>query len=148
MANAFEQDIFFEPVECDCTGGDMGRNEYRYFNPSFNYVDERGKLVDGNTTEEVRKYVAQDYARMEALNRCDWGFIGIRAVAQVGVSLNGGKDYLLQSIRSGGVWGIESDSDGFEDVEADELADLKAQFAAFGFGRSVIAKAIKAVERP
>jgi hypothetical protein len=37
------------------------RREYRYFNPSDNYK--------GEPAEDIRKYVRQDYERMEAYNR-------------------------------------------------------------------------------
>src|SRR5438876_926107 len=69
--------------ECDCGFGHWNNREYRYFNPSFNYVDEQGKALPENTPEEVRKYVRQDYERMESLNRGDWFYIGIRAEAEV-----------------------------------------------------------------
>src|SRR5208282_2725992 len=33
-----------EDLACDCgERGDMDRNEFRFFNPSFNYVDKTGK---------------------------------------------------------------------------------------------------------
>src|ERR1019366_7105759 len=53
------------------------RREYRYFNPSENYK--------GEPAEDIRKYVRQDYNRMEQLNAGDWCFIGIRADAEIGV---------------------------------------------------------------
>lgn len=135
------QDIIAEAqeavAECDCGGMYLDRNSCEYFNPSDNYTD--------CTPEDQRKYALQDYARMEALNDGAWHYIGIRVSARVGISMNGGKDYLTQSIGSGGLWGIESDSDKafMDETEADELADLKAQLIAFGFGRSTVAKAIK-----
>lgn len=135
--------------ECDCSGGDMGRNEYRYFNPSFNYVDKSGKPVDGLSPEEVRKYTRQDYDRMESLNAGHWAYIGIIAVAEVGISTDGGKTFKLDRLTSGGLWGIESDSDrGYlEETEQEELSQLKELLQGYGFGRSTIAKAFKDVER-
>ena len=130
---------------CGCgESGDMLRNEYRYFNPSFNYVDKSGKLLPDNTAEEVRKYVRQDYARMQAANRGDWCYMGVRAEAQV--QLDGD---LRQTVISGGLWGIESDSDEsyFADVEREELAVLRSQLQAIGFSRRAIAAAFKTVER-
>jgi hypothetical protein len=45
-----------ELQECDCNGGDMERNEYRYFNGNVeNYK--------GETPEKIREYVRQDYER-------------------------------------------------------------------------------------
>lgn len=136
---------------CQCDKrGDMDRNEYRYFNPSTNYVDENGKIIqnagggDTLTIEEVRKYVRQDYDRMESLNRGDWCFIGIRAEAQVQT----GSD-IVQEITSGGLWGIESDSDHshLEETEKEELANLRDELKVLGFSSRAISTAFKNVER-
>jgi hypothetical protein len=146
-----------EVTECDCgETGDMERNEYRYFNPSFNYVTKDDKLAEGLTDEEVRKYVRQDYERMQSLNRGDWCFIGIRADAEIEVQVYAGcpptKPYITnqtQEITSGGVWGYESDMSqtGFEEAESEQLADLKDQLAALGFSRRAISTAFKSIER-
>jgi hypothetical protein len=134
--------------ECDCNGGDMERGDYRYFNPSFNYVDKNGKPKDGLTPEEVCKYTRQDYERMERLNRGDWCFIGIVAHAEIGLH-RPGNTYLIEIVHSGGLWGIESDSqpDYLESVEQDELADLKNVLIELGFSKRAISKAFKNVER-
>lgn len=107
-----------EITECDCreSGRFSRSSEYAFFNPSFNYVDENGHARSENTPEEVRKYVRQDYERMEGLNSGDWCFIRIRAEAQIGIPQGNphpktGQSYLLQKFTSGGLWGIESDSD-------------------------------------
>jgi len=121
---------------CDCNGGDMGRGEYRYFNPSFNYVDKNGAALPENTPEEVRKYVRQDYERMESLNRGAWCFVGVFAEAEV--QTNGMST--IQTIRSGGLWGIESDSDRdhFRMVESEELETLRTELHAIGFSKRAI----------
>jgi hypothetical protein len=144
-----------ELAECDCCEhGDMGRGEYRYFNPSFNYVDEDGHLGadykdDPNGAAEVRKCVRQDYERMESLNRGHWCFIGIRAEAEV-VNLvvpEGPEKWhgTVQRISSGGLWSIESDSDDshFAEVAKDELSNLKDELLAVGFSKRAIATAFK-----
>ena len=133
-----------EVLECDCgERGDMGRHEYRFFNPSFNYIQADGSLLAPNTAEEVRKYVAQDYARMEDLNRGGWCYIGIKAEAEI--SIPSGNYSTLQTIHSGGLWGIESDSDKsyFAEVQGEQLADLRAQLSALGFSKRAIAVAFK-----
>lgn len=129
-------------TECDC-GGEWHRRERRYFNPSFNYVDAKGNLLPGNTAEDVRKYVAQDYERMERIMSGDICFIGIRADAEVQIASN-----VVQEITSGGLWGIESD-DAFtaEETEQEQLADLKTELLALGFSKRAIATAFKSVER-
>jgi len=138
-----------ELAECDCgESGDMGRGEYRYFNPSFNYVDKNGHALPENTPEEVRKYVRQDYERMESANRGDWCMLGIQAEAEFFIST---RDItrVAGHVRSCGLWGIESDSDDsyLESVEKDELADLRSQLKTLGFSSRAISTAFKNVER-
>lgn len=142
-------------TECDCgERGDMERNQYRYFNPSFNYVDSNGHALPENTAEEVRSYVKQDYERMESLNAGHWCFIGIRAEAILHIPYmtegRGGRTYFKsEPIASGGLWGIESDSgDSYlQEVEEEELADLREQLKAIGFSSRAISQAFKNVER-
>jgi len=125
-----------ELQECDCNGGDMERNKYRYFNGNVeNYT--------GNTPEDIRKYVRQDYERMERLNRGDWCYIGIRAEAKIMI------DNVCQKITSGGLWGVESDSsrEYFAEIEAEELYELRKQLTAAGFSKRAIATACKNIER-
>lgn len=111
--------------------------EYRGFRP---YAG--GEKVG---TKEYYEYGMQDYRRMEDYNNMQWCFIGIKATAKVGVSLDGGENYTLETISSGGLWGIESDSDKeyFREVEAEEMAQLKSLLLAYGFGRSTVARAVK-----
>jgi hypothetical protein len=146
-----------ELAECDCgERGDMGRNEDRYFNPSFNYVDKNGKALPENTPEEVRKYTRQDYDRMESLNAGNWYFLGISAEAEIGIPdtyrrvhpLDPGS-MTLQRITSGGLWGIESDSNksDFAEVEQEQLSELRAQLKALGFSSRAISMAFKNMQR-
>lgn len=123
-----------EVMACNCSGGDMCRNEFRYFNPSFNYKDE--------TPENRRKYTLQDYERMESLNAGDWCFIGIIIKAQIVV--NG----ISQTLRSGGLWGIESDSEKeyIASVVSDESADLRSVLSGVGFSARSINKAFKELQ--
>ena len=96
--------------------GDMGRNELRYFNLGCGELD----------------YLEQDYARFEDYNNGGWCCIGIIAEATVLCSdqNNGGR---LETLSSGGLWGIESDSgDYLNTVADDELADLREHLALFG----------------
>lgn len=134
--------------ECDCNkGGRWDNREYRYFNPSFNYVTKTGKPADGLTPDEVRKYTRQDYDRMERLGE-DWSYIGIRAQAEIGLPSRFPDSLTIQRISSGGLWGIESDSDKeyIASVAADELSDLKAQLKELGFSARSIAQAFKDVK--
>ncbi len=123
--------------------GDMERNEFRYFNPSFNYVDKQGQPCDGLTAAPVKKYVQEDYRRMERLDAGDWCYVGIIAKAEV--QLTGD---LCQVLRSGGLWGVESDSGDkyLAEVAQEELASLRAELEAVGFGKRAIAHAFTKVE--
>jgi hypothetical protein len=128
-------DMQSEAEECDCSGGDMERNEYRYFNPCHeNYK--------GESEETIRQYCQRDYERMESLNRGDWGYVGIRADAEIIV------DGVSQDISSGGLWGIESDSDRayFAEIDGEQLSELREQLRALGFGTRAIGTAFKNVE--
>jgi len=137
--------------ECDCgERGDMERGQYRYFNGTVeNYK--------GESPAEIRKYIRQDYERMESLNRGNWCFIGIRAEAEISYQIKTNLsmtpferiDTATKTVSSGGLWGIESDSDRsyLESVEKDELANLREQLQALGFSSRAISTAFKNVER-
>lgn len=116
--------------------GDMGRNEFRWFNPSV-------ERYDSLAPRTIRRYCLEDYKRAERLNAGDWCYIGIRAKAEV-VSANG----ICHTLSSGGVWGIESDSDKsyFKDVAREELVSLQAELGAFGFSAEQIAEAFASVD--
>jgi hypothetical protein len=134
---------------CDCNeGGSWNRNQYRFFNPSFNYINKSGNPTDGMTYAEARKYTHQDYERMEALQRGDWCFIGIKAVAEVHLTDGDSFRTTTQIIRSPGCWGIESDSgqDYITEVEQEELSNLKSELSAIGFSKRAIAAAFRNVK--
>ena len=100
--------------------GDMGRSEFRYFSAGCGDPE----------------YIEQDYARAEAFNRGDWCMVGIWAEAKVKLS-----GEVVQTIRSGGLWNIESDSGAeyFEEVAAEELEQLSAELAELGFSADEVA---------
>ena len=52
---------------------------------------------------------------------------------------------VIQDISSGGLWGVESDSDKayFAEVAGEELAELKSQLQALGFSKRAISQAFK-----
>lgn len=123
-------------MECDCNGPFISSHEFRYFNGLVeNY--------EGESAEDIRKYVRQDYDRVESLNNGDWCFLGIAAEASV--QLTGD---LTQTIHSGGLWGIESDSSktDFEEVQTEQLSELRAELKALGFSGRAISAAFKNVE--
>ena len=107
--------------------------EFRFYYPPVGYylgLDEK----------EMREYCLQDYARMESLNRGDWYYVGVIAVAEITLP----ESTVIQRIRSGGLWGVESDAgEYFKEVEAEQLAELAAELGKLGFGKRAIDYAIK-----
>lgn len=86
-------------------------------------------------------YCCQDVSRLETLGH-DWNYIGIIAKAEVQLTDK------VQTIRSGGLWGVESDCpDYHKEVEKNELEDLAGELEAMGFGKRAIQYAMKNVER-
>jgi hypothetical protein len=143
--------------ECNCgESGDYQRNQYHYFNPSFNYVDSNGEPKN-LTDAQLIQYIAQDYARMKELQGGNWWYVGIQAEAVWCVTYgtrNTDGNYTggmgpQKTVTSGGLWGIESDSDDSEiaDVEKVELDDLREQLEAIGFSSRAISQAFKNIER-
>jgi hypothetical protein len=114
--------------------GDMGRHQYRFFVPALT-AEQTGN----------RDSPEQDYARMEGYNRGDWGMIGIWAEAEVQTHNLG----VIQIIRSGGLWGVESDSgrEYLASVEQEELAALREELEALGFTKRQCKAALANLQR-
>ena len=53
---------------------------------------------------------------------------------------------VIQRIQSGGLWGIESDSDKayLKEIESEQLAELANELAACGFSKRSVSKAMAA----
>lgn len=114
--------------------GDYEPGQFQYFYPSSNHYPhnpknwehvtkaDRGKVIKkyGSLRAADEAYTLQDYRRMETFGD-SWHCVGIYAVATV---LMGDT---LQEIRSGGLWGIESDSglSDLREVAQDELNELR-----------------------
>lgn len=141
-----------EAQECDCSGGDAERNEYRYFNPNtvepfkkdaewLSSIPEKDRYEHWQTA--MRENAVKDYERMESLQRGDWVYIGVRADAEIIV------DGVRQDISSGGLWGVESDSDRayLAEIDGEQLSELREQLRALGFGTRAISAAFKNAER-
>jgi hypothetical protein len=110
------------------------RREYNYFKP-YAGCEEEG-------SENYQKYGKQDFLRMEGLNSGSWYFMGIIAKAEI-VTEND----TIQVIRSGGLWGVESNSgDYLEQVGKDELNNLRLELESLGFGKRAIDRAFQNVE--
>jgi hypothetical protein len=85
-----------------------------------------------STDSDERQYARQDRERLARYGEY-WFMEGCRAVARVSYAESNGSRRLEQ-MSSGGLWGIETDSDRayLTSVENDELADLKAHLERFG----------------
>lgn len=82
-------------------------------------------------TEEYYEYGLHDFKRMEELNSGNFSIVGIVASAQV--KYKEGDHFRFEWLKSGGLWGIESDSGSYiQEVEEEQLADLKGHLLAFG----------------
>ena len=77
--------------------------------------------------------------RRQQYDNGDFGFIGIRAEAEIVVA------GVCQTINSGGLWGIESDStpDYLSEIEQEEIEQLQEILQALGFSQEVISEHTK-----
>lgn len=98
--------------------GDMGRNEFRFCNIT----------LSGEQTGNPAS-VEHDYRRLEDYNRGGWCMMGVYAVAEV---IIGGT---IQRIRSGGLYGVESDAgnDYWAELGREQLAELADILKELGF---------------
>ncbi len=89
----------------------------------------------------MRENASKDYDRMESLQRGAWGYIGIGARAEIVI---GG---VCQTITSGSLWGIESDSEEsyLRETEQEQLTELRGILHELGFSKRAIAAAVKAM---
>jgi hypothetical protein len=80
----------------------------------------------------VAQYKAQDARRLADYGK-DWSMMGCYAEAEVSYPIGQG-NRRLQIFRSGGLYGIESDTDHVyrREVEKAELEDLATHLRAFG----------------
>lgn len=113
--------------------------EYRGFIP-YAGGEEKG-------TRNYYRYGMQDFKRMESLEHGNFCFIGIRAEAEIQTSEQG-KDWLINHISSGGLWGIESDSPEsyFKEVAQQELAELEKLLLELNFTAEEIKAAFEKAE--
>jgi hypothetical protein len=99
--------------------------------------------------EKVMEWAREDQARIVSYGT-EWHNIGIRAVADVRTSENG-REWLINHISSGGLWGVESDSDEsyFEEVAQDEVSALMDTLQEYGFTKAEVdAAPVRLSSRP
>jgi hypothetical protein len=103
--------------------------------------------IKGRTAQERRQYwhdamlknAEQDYKRMCALNDGEFEFIGIGAKAEIVIG------NICQKVTSGGLWGIESDSDAsyLTEIEQEQISELRGVLHEIGFSKRAISAAVK-----
>ena len=76
--------------------------------------------------------------RLRQYRNGQFGFMGIGAKAEIVI------DGVCQTITSGGLWGIEDDSDEayLATIESDEITGLTNQLCSLGFSPKAITKAL------
>ena len=159
-------------IDREARGDRNDSREYRYWNPGPNHIppgqaENWAHVPDNDVWEAVRAnnatlpdgtipsarqsaiesldlaYIQQDYERCEAYNRQVWCYLGIIAKAEVR-SAQG----IVQTLRSGGLWGVESDSGEsyLEEVGQEQLTELRAELEGYGFSARAIDYAFRHVE--
>ena len=151
------EDIPEDTPECDCAP--VPSRELDYFNPgSVESFKLDASWIPAEITDAaerktywdkaMRQNARQDYERMEELNNGYFHFVGVRAEAQIAIDTATRGVATLQTVSSPGLWGIESDSENsyLNEVEQDELSNLRHDLVALGFSKRAISAAFKNVE--
>jgi len=100
-----------------------------------------GKIIDSmrytqeeydKNPEQVQAWIDEDQGRFRSYGYL-WWMLGCYATAQVKITVNPNYE-TTDTIRSGGLWGIESDSDTEykKEVETEQLEDLKIELEKRG----------------
>jgi hypothetical protein len=115
-------------------------------NDAAKRIDWPARYDRGAAIEYLDKcYIEQDYQRCEAYNRGDWYCMGVIAKARVQLA---GSD-VVQTVRSSGLWGVESDSgDYIDETHKAELDALRSELSALGCSDRQINAAYKNVRYP
>lgn len=77
--------------------------------------------------------------RLAEYRNGQFSYIGVRVLADIQIQ------NIIQTVSSGGLWGIEDDSDEsyLREVAQEELHELRAILSDLGFSKRAIASAIK-----
>lgn len=99
------------------------------FWPSHN--EDAAGYVDPENYDEAQRIASE---RMLAWRRGEWGYIGVVAVAEIAIPIGQGA-FVTHTLRSAGLWGIESDvgeylSEVFEEEKAELLSQIETLCAA------------------
>jgi hypothetical protein len=112
--------------------------------PDISYLPQ--DYSDVTDPRERQSYLEADRLRKESFGE-DWVMIGVRAVAEVVLEVEG---MVPQTIRltSGGIWGIESDSGRkyVLDTGRDQLPELREQLKSLRFPSEDIDAALVGID--
>jgi hypothetical protein len=76
--------------------------------------------------------LAKAHERMDAFERGDWQYVGVRVRAVISLPMGGGS-FVEYTLTSPGLWGVESDcADYIAEVAEEEKAQLLAHIADMG----------------
>lgn len=100
------------------------------------------KYFNADNVENM-KQAKDNYDRMMDFEHGRVQNLSIRAEAEIRTSTDGGKTWLCNTIKSGGLYGIEDDSDPsyFREVEAEQMAELTDALKSLGFSDDEIKNA-------
>jgi hypothetical protein len=112
--------------------------------PDGCYVTFTRVMMDDETADprdrlfQDKRYRKADQKRLDAYNRGEWHFVGIRARAHVTIVRNGTS--FRFNLDSAGLWGIESDSgeEYFKEVFEPEISELKLWLTHFDMSKAVV----------
>jgi hypothetical protein len=95
------------------------------------------------------RYITENAERMRQINEGLIWAVGIYAKAVVSYAISENGDRRLETFQSGGLWGIESDSVRayFEEVEQEQLEDLKDHLKTFNVDVSNFEEIAKTTEK-
>jgi hypothetical protein len=106
--------------------------EYHYFVPAISVEEHRQALHDqgyskGKAETMARQYCRRDWDRMEQLAEGHWSVIGIVAEATLHHLDSDGNLQHVETVRSSGLWGVESDSPigHLAEIELEQKEELR-----------------------
>lgn len=102
----------------------MGRTrECRYFVANVPLLSINRKTGKPYSRRTKQRWARRQYERMEAYNRGDWACVHLFVEAIISSE----QDERLCWTRTGGLWGVESDSgsDYYESIWAEEMAEIR-----------------------
>lgn len=92
--------------------------------------------------EPDTSYMDQDgfEERKEQYHNDVFSLMGIKVETEILTSLDNGKNWLINHISSGGLWGIESDSgvEYLKSVALEEMSELRTTLTGMGFSETEI----------